>query len=118
MEKYYTENNYSDIAIALEDYTYGKNGKFFIPSLTPFLNSNSVSENNEKNKYNNIMNKDKVKLQISQTNTCNYINLFIPLELYKGSNAEKDYKGNKGDKFIILFVGGDINDCKIIGRYY
>lgn len=96
---------YPEIAVALE--TYGN--KFNIPILTPFIanagKSPSKSTASALNK-NNIKNKDS--LPISRITTQNYVTLSVPS--YLGTV-------HKGDKFIIVFVGGDINKIRIIGRY-
>lgn len=108
---------YSEIATVLEDFTYGEMCKFSIPSINPLINMNTHYINRTI-KTSNIMNKNKKSLGISKYTVSNYIELKVPLHL---SNIDNDGKriinGKKGDKFIITFIEGDINKCKIIGRY-
>lgn len=105
--------NTTEYAIALEDFLYNNNVKCYIPSLMTFLPNSEIINDTKRNSPTNIKNKNKSLLGIGQVNTCNYIELYIP-SLY--SNGE--IYGKKGDKFLITFVGGDINKCKIIGRTY
>ena len=107
------ELNTTEYAIALENFDYNTKVKCYIPSLMSFLPSSEVVEDSKRNSSNNIKNKNKNLLGIGQVNTCNYIELYIP-SLY--SNG--DIYGKKGTKFLITFVAGDINKCKVIGRSY
>lgn len=101
---------YPEIAVCIED-SDGEEAKFFIPILTPFLSNDDpfdkldpvISKLNILNKYDN-------NLDISQCTSSNYIILELPYECK--SNGCK-----KGDKFIITFIGGDINKPYILGRY-
>lgn len=103
---------YPEIAILLED-TYdniNRIGKFFIPILTPTLSKDYVYDQKElnMNSTDNIIN-DRSDLYIEECTVSNYIELKIPSHI-KG-------KCKKDDKFVIVFIGGDINKPYIIGRY-
>lgn len=155
MKNYYTDSDckYSEIVIAMEDFSYGTYVKCTIPSILTFTGS-EVNEKESKLNTSNIMNKNKEALGISSYNSCNYINIFIPkqfapiddfhkhihndIDKHVGliqpilgghihinnpdiGNRVEDHiyhpVGKKGDKFIALFVGGDMNKCSIVGRY-
>lgn len=105
---------YPEIAIALET----NSNKFYIPVLmgliegagsVPITINTRVSSSNIRNKNNN--------LAISSVTKQNYITLSVPSYLYYEDHNITGIKWNKGDKFIIVFVGGDINKIRIIGRY-
>ena len=97
---------YPEIAICLED-TDTNIGKFFIPILTPTLNkSKPYLEKNNDFYVKNLINNNN--LNISPVYFSNYIELKLP----KGINSAK-----KDDKFIVIFIGGDINKPVLIGGY-
>lgn len=97
---------YPEIAICIED-TETNIGKFMIPILTPMLNITEpyIKKHDEFEKT-NIINGDDIKA--SPVNLTNYIEMKLP----KGYNAAK-----KDDKFIVVFIGGDINKPVLIGGY-
>lgn len=100
--------NYLEIAICLEDVIDNEKGKFFIPVLTPFLNKDIIYDKVDPNfSKANIISGSK-NMNISPCITSNYIEMNLPSN---ESNVKKD------DKFVISFVGGDINKPYIIGRY-
>lgn len=115
MKNFYdnSEMNLPEKVIALEDFKYGSYVKCSIPALTPFLPNNFVTSNTERQNTNSIENKDYKKLEISSYSNCNYIKIFIPLLL---SDNEENI-GRKGDCFVGIFVGGDLNKISIVGRY-
>lgn len=98
---------YPEIAISLED---SENiGKFFIPVLTPFLSSDEAYDKKEMDSpKTNITNRDQFIHDIEPCILSNYITLSLP---------KNDVQCKKGDKFVISFIGGDINKPYIIGRY-
>ena len=122
-------NSYSDstmntpeIGIALEDFTYGGTVKISIPSLTPFMDNNKASSGNNKVIKKNIMNKDTSQLKLTDCISQNYIELPVPLELYRYKLNEPyertaTYSGSKGEKFVIMFIGGSIDKPIIVRRY-
>lgn len=101
---------YPEIAVCIED-SDKEYANFFIPILTPFLSSDepydkkdpSISKLNILNKYDN-------NLDISQCTMSNYITLKLPYEC-------RSYGCSKGDKFVMSFIGGDINKPYLLGRY-
>lgn len=97
---------YPEIAICIED-TDTKTGKFIIPILTPVLNtSEPYIKKVDEFETDNIINSEDII--VSPVNISNYIELKLP----KGyDNAKKD------DKFIVIFIGGDINKPVLIGGY-
>ena len=97
---------YPEIAICIED-TNTKIGKFFIPILTPTVSkSHAWCERNNTFSRKNIINKDD--LIIEPVYESNYIELKLP-------NGFK--KKKKDDKFIVIFIGGNINKPVLIGGY-
>jgi hypothetical protein len=113
------------IAIALETIT-SSSGKFYFPSLTPTLSSSKIYDTVvPKKSTKNIIN--KINLPIESLNVSNYIELDIPdtlikwktrkITVYEGQQEEVYYpyiKIKKGTKVRVEFVGGDLNDTKII----
>ena len=101
---------YPEIAVCIED-SCGPNAKFFIPVLTPFLSGEEPYDKLDPDiSKMRILNKHDTNLDISKCTTSNYITLELPYE-YKLTGC------NKGDKFVISFIGGDINKPYILGRY-
>lgn len=97
---------YPEVAICLED-TNNEIGKFFIPILTPLMRKDEpfIEDINDFDKKNVINHKN---LYISPVKLTNYIELKLP----KGYTSAK-----KNDKFIVIFLGGDINKPILIGGY-
>ena len=63
----------------------------------------------------NIINKSNIgNTAVSKTTIDDTIELYVPKEYvrYYGQNPVP-----KGTRFIVAFIGGNINDIKIIGRY-
>ena len=114
MKNFYekTDMRYPEKAIALEDFEYGTMVKCSIPILTPFIDKNNIKENSIRLFKNKIANINKDILGIDRYNSCNYIELFIPKDLCKNN----ENKGFKGEEFVCIFLGGDINKCSIIAR--
>lgn len=105
---------YVEIAICVEDVEIDPingpfKGKFTVPVLTPFLGT-GMNKYKDYNNYNkkNIENDNKGQLHISACTVTNYIELYLP-------NDER--KAKAGDKFLLVFIGGDINNPYLIGRY-
>ena len=112
---FYTDRDYKypEIAILLE-YSIADNydviGKFFIPAITPFIKSDLAYDKKDITPSKiNIKNSNKSNLDINPCIISNYIELKIP-EYLNIKNI------NKGDKFIVSFLGGDINKPFIFGR--
>ena len=132
MNNYYNniDYKYSEIVITVEDFVYDSFVKCYLPSMMSLSEFNSPA--NGKINTNNIMNENINALGISRYVPTNYINIFIPKELanidnltdfvYNQSKTEDKLSyipmGKKNEKFIAVFVGGNINNCKVIGRYF
>lgn len=115
MKNFYEKSDmiYPEKIIAMEDFTYGTMVKCTIPVLFPFMDTNRIKKDSEKLIKNKIDNRNLDLLGISRYNSCNYIELFIPKDLCRNEFNI----GYKGEEFVGIFVGGDINKCSIIGRF-
>ncbi len=99
---------YPEFAICLEDSSNGV-AKFYIPVLTPILDSDSPYDKTDINvSTRNIIN-DVSTMNIQACTRSNYLSLKLP---------QNDNECKKGDKFVIVFIGGDPNKPYILGRYY
>ena len=98
---------YPEIAICMED-TDGPTAKIFIPIATPTL-SNSLIYDTKGLPLNlsNIKSTGINRGNISRVTESNYIEMKLP----------DDQPAKKGDKFIIVFIGGNVNDGVLLGRY-
>ena len=100
---FYNKSNmtYSEIAIALEDFTYGEDVKMTIPVLLPLVNY-----------------KDE-PISTTEYISNNYITLNVPKDLCPcfGLDENCTHEGLKGQKFIVNFIGGNINKPIIYRRY-
>ena len=64
---------------------------------------------------NNIMNSDLTMLSTQSMDSEITIDLYIPKHLLLDFDADIIPKGSK---FLVCFIGGNINACQIIGRCY
>ena len=98
---------YPEIAVCMED-TDGPTAKIFIPIATPTL-SNSLTYDTKGLPLNlsNIKSTGINKGNISRVTETNYIEMKLP----------DDQPAKKGDKFIIVFIGGNVNNGVLLGRY-
>lgn len=110
---YYTELDlrYPEEAILLED-TVDENdviitniGKLYIPILMPLLNKNSPYETLERYIPTKNILSNTTNLDIRQCITSNYVEADM-----------NGFGGRAGDKFTIVFIGGDINKIKVISK--
>ncbi len=115
MKNFYEKSDmiYPEKVVAMEDFTYGSMVKCTIPVLFPFIDTDIPKNQSERLFKNKIDNKNLNLLNISRYNSSNYIELFIPRDLCRNEHNI----GYKGEEFVGIFVGGDINKCSIIGRY-
>lgn len=104
---------YPEMAVLMEGNITKDNpiGKFVIPILTPNFNNDRLMIT-EKPKLNNsnIINKQTNK--VTTVTEQNYVTLEIPQYMFTNNIQYK-----KGDKFIVVFIGGDVNKIRIIGVY-
>ena len=120
MKDYYEELDlkYPEIAIAAEEfYTTQSSANFHIPVLMPLLSSNSSSSREAFPSNTNILNKDRPEIS-RMAYASNYIS--IPLHSERmGSWAHRKIPNlvPRGAEFIVIFIGGDINKPRILGRY-
>lgn len=121
MKDYYEDLDlkYPEIAIAAENfYTTQSSALFYIPVLMPLVtNTTKVNKQSFPNTM-NILNKDKPQIsRTASTTGC------ISIPIHKERMGDDWYYQKqhnyvpKGSKFIVIFVGGDINKPRILGRY-
>lgn len=101
-----------EIAILQENINSQKSGtyKFKIPAIITTNNVSTIYT-----RANNLANKNALKSTATMTQFDDCIDLYVPLEhivFYNGDIVPA------GTKFIVGFVGGNVNDAKIISRYY
>ena len=98
---------YPEIGICMED-TEGPDVKIAIPIATPTLPTDILYDN--KDLPVNIQNivSDTTSMYIAPCTTSNYITIKLPSDI--GSLK-------KGDKVILIFIGGDLNSPVILRRY-
>lgn len=102
-----TDFKYPEIGICMEDST-GPTVKISIPIATPTLPLDSIYDNKDlKPNTNNIVS-SQTAMYISPCTVSNYIEISLPKEI-------ESIK--RGDKVILLFIGGDINNPIILRRY-
>ena len=102
-----------NIDIQKDEYVkdYSKKYPFIIKALTP-LESDVGRTIHIKSM--NIMNSDLSWLSTVNIDSSNSLNLVVPPYLL----MDIDNKVPKGLKFMVGFIGGNINNCQIIGRAY
>lgn len=97
---------YHEIAICLED-TDGPYAKIFIPIITPTLSHNIAYDTTDGPvNLDNIIS-DTSSSYITPCTESNYITLRLP--------DDKPAKAN--DKFLVVFIGGNVNHPVLIRRY-
>ncbi len=103
---------YPEIAILMDDITKENNkGRFIIPTLTPSLPTERISRSTmPKFSTSNIIN--NTNMSITEITEQNYVTLSVPKYLFIDDIPYKE-----GDKFIVVFVAGDINKIRVIGVY-
>lgn len=125
---------YPELAICLEDANENGIAKFYIPVLTPILDSEEIHDEEDHNISKSNILSDSSSMNIKACKSSNYIELQLPevnrCECTIDGTCEhcghpicvpKHYKYDpchKGDKFAIIFIGGDPNKPFILGRYY
>lgn len=96
---------YPEVGICLED-TTGRTAKIAIPIATPTLPMDGPYDNKDlKPSLSNILSDTKT-IDISPCTVSNYIIMDLPDDIESLS---------KGDRVILIFIGGDIN-CPVILR--
>lgn len=120
MKDYYEELDlrYPEIAVAAEEFfTTQGSAKFYIPVLMPMVSNTTRSNREGFPSSTNILNKDRPN--ISKTAyTTGYITIPIHSErMGHWSHRKIPNLVPRGAEFIVIFVGGDINKPRILGRY-
>lgn len=98
---------YPEIGVCMED-TTGPNVKISIPIATPTLPIDIAYDNKDLSISTQNIVSDLTAMYISPCTTSNYITMKLPSEI-------ESLK--KGDKVILLFIGGDLNSPVILRRY-
>ena len=135
---YYDKNtsDYTEIGIAVAKYKYGGKVKLNIPALLPLSKHNKLISDTDENDDDNLLNKNPNNIDLGKVTECNYIELTVPLNMCPNCEGMKElleknlkinhetkveykckHEGNKGDKFVVVFIGGDINNPIIYRRY-
>ena len=110
--------SYTEMGIVLEDFNcYYSKGKIYIPVLMPELSSSApYRTTSKKPNTSNIVNYSS-KHAVSSITRTNYIELKVPRYI----GAELEPIGSnivyKGQRVLITFVGGEVNNPKVIGVY-
>lgn len=140
-----TDMTLTEIAEALADFTYGSTAKIYIPALLPLVDvSERPTSSTRFINIKKIANRNPNDLDIGKVIARNHIMLQVPVEmcpkckgvgytLEEGTTTikiDKDivsipvikkkpckHEGKKGQKFIINFAGGNINNPAIFRRY-
>ena len=111
---------YPELAICLED-SYGGIAKFYIPVLTPMLDSDSPYDITDHYISKSNILSNTTSMEIKACTTSNYLELRIPKLQIKEDNNSDDIvlssSCKKGEIFVVVFIGGDPNKPFIIGRY-
>ena len=141
---FYDKNtsDFTEIGIAVAKYNYGKKAKITIPALLPLVPADKVYRETDENDDDKLINKDPTDLDLGKVTECNYVELLIPkylcpkcsgmeLEIEKNLKVEIEpsghtakvsftnckHEGKAGDKFLVTFVGGNINNPIVYRRY-
>lgn len=119
---------YPELAICLEDSVNGI-AKFYIPVLTPLLESDEPYDIADINVSKSNILSDTSSMEINACTSSNYLELRLPNKEYMepslGPNntitstlTSVQDSCIKGDKYVVIFVAGDPNKPVLIGRYY
>ena len=115
-ENYYEKLDlkYPEIAIAAETfYTTDSSAKFYIPILMPMIGSSSSTSTTRIPPNTNILNKNRPSITSTASSSGS---ISIPLRQERLGYFYKNIVP-RGTKFIVIFIGGDINNPAILGRY-
>lgn len=102
-----TDFKYPEIGICMEK-TNGPKVKIAIPIATPTLPLDQAYDNKELAISTSNIISDKTAMYISPCTISNYITMTLPIDIKSL---------DKGDKVILIFIGGDINKPSILRRY-
>ena len=114
------EYAYSELGIVLEPFNYKtQKGKFYIPAIIPEVSSGKpFTTSVPKSSTSHIINYSS-KHGIQGTTKSNFVELKIPN--YIGAELKHidppELIVAKGERVIITFIGGELNNPKVIGVY-
>ena len=117
------EMKYTEIAIVLEDFEVGTNGKFYIPVLLPEVTGGNPINKNGRVSASNIVNSSG-KAGITNYTSTNYVELRVPKYIEDEIKVPRYIWGRytymilKGEKLLVTFIGGEVNRPCIIGLPY
>lgn len=117
---FYATSDYAhtEIIRALEDFKYDNYVRCSILSISQFMNQSSPVEYGE-TIYTSVLENKGVNNRAVGVGFCNYLRIFIPKLYYIPTYPDEPYlQGYQGDEFVGAFMGGSINTCTIVGRYY
>ena len=119
---------YPELAICLEDSVDGI-AKFYIPILTPILDSSEPYDITDINISKSNILSDTSSMEINACTSSNYLELRLPTKEFMMSSLNSNNGIDntrtpvqdsciKGEMFVVVFIGGDPNKPVLIGRYY
>lgn len=108
---------YPEIAVCVEDTYYSAihRTKFSIPVLTPNLNQSTISQGVVRQDGSSLVNKDKKSVEVENITIGNYLTIPVPPRMVTPNVMNLAIR--KNSKWIVVFIGGDINKPQIIGQY-
>lgn len=108
---------YPEIGIAIQDINRDNPGKvkMIIPILTPNMDSSREINKMVYQNTSNLMNENKINIGIRDINVTNYIEIPFQKEVCMSNDSNRIIE--KGSKWLVVFVGGDITKPRVISRY-
>lgn len=98
---------YPEIGVVMEN-TTDRTVKIAIPIATPTLPLDYIYDNKDLPPNTDNIISDTTAMYIEPCTVSNYITIKLPSEIESL---------NKGDKVILIFIGGDLNSPAILRRY-
>lgn len=117
---------YPEIAIAIDriDRLNPQPTRFIIPILTPSMPNRSITRNKVYQNKSNLQNFNKDMIEVDNIDVCNYITLPLTREVcgiiyFDNTSTIPDSIRyiDPWSKWLVVFVGGDITNPRIISRY-
>lgn len=121
MENFYSDADlkYVEVAICLEDFYKYRPGflRFAIPTMEPYMSKSVIEDNVHNINMTNVLNKYTDELNIKPVTDTNVFTIELPADVVYHADNDKDGIVPAGEKFLIEFVGGDINNARFLERY-
>ena len=121
MENFYNDHDlkYVEVAICLEEFYKYRPGflRFAIPTMEPYMSKSHIEENIHNVNISNVMNKYKEELNIKPVVDTNVFTIELPADIVYDCYNDKMGIVPAGEKFLIEFVGGDINNARFLERF-